>query len=157
MRASEQSAVRHTHSLRCESATWVAAQPAVPEAVTRARHSKQCWVSCLELPGPSGLMRASERSRRRQLLLGKATRLSWEWISIATTCRAGSPWWSCSHRARVNAAGAAESRYDSSAQVTGARTSGIVRMLGPKLLVDVPAALWNAGPRDRGVRTSGVV
>ena len=52
MRASEQSVVRHTHSLRCESATWVAAQRAVPEAVTRARHSQQRWVSCPELPDP---------------------------------------------------------------------------------------------------------
>ena len=68
MRASERSAVRHAHSLRCESATWVTAQPAVPDAVPRARHSQQCWVSCPELPGPSGLMRASERSQRRQLL-----------------------------------------------------------------------------------------
>ena len=42
---------------------------------------------------------------------------------------------------RVNAAGAAESRNDSSAQVTGARTSGIVEMLGPELLVYEPAAL----------------
>ena len=40
---------------------------------------------------------------------------------------------------------------------TGARTSGIVGMLGPVLLVDVPAALWNAGPRDTGGRTSGIV
>ena len=85
MRASEQSVVRHAHSLRCKNATWVAAQPAVPEAVTRARYSQQCWVSCPELPGPSGLMRASERSRRRQLLLGGAVRVSWkcEWIRIA--------------------------------------------------------------------------
>ena len=60
-------------------------------------------------------------------------------------------------RESIKAAGAAESRYDSCAQVTGARTSGIVRMLGPELLVDVPAALWNAGTRDTGVRTSGVV
>ena len=44
MRASEQSVVRHAHSLRCESATWVAAQPAVPDAVTRARRSQQCWL-----------------------------------------------------------------------------------------------------------------
>ena len=77
MRASEQSVARHTHSLRCESATWVAAQPAVPEAVTRARHSQQCWVSCPELLGPSGLMKASERSRPRQLPLGKAERVLW--------------------------------------------------------------------------------
>ena len=51
-------------------------------------------------------------------------------------------------RARVKAAGAAESRYDSCAQATGARTSDIVRMLGPELLVDVPAALcerWAQG------------
>ena len=31
--------------------------------------------------------------------------------------------------------------YDSSAQLTGARTSGIVEMLGPELLVYEPAAL----------------
>ena len=74
MRASEQSAERHSQSLRCESATWVAAQPAVPDAVTPARHSQQCWLWCPELPGPPGLMRASERSRRRQLLFGKAMR-----------------------------------------------------------------------------------
>ena len=30
-------------------------------------------------------------------------------------------------------------------------------MLGPELLVDVPAALWNAGPRDTGARTSVIV
>ena len=85
MRASEQSAVRHAHSLRCKNATWIAAQPAVQEAVTRARYSQQCWVSCPELPGPSGSMRASEQSRRRQLLLGRAIRVSWkcECIRIA--------------------------------------------------------------------------
>ena len=57
---------------------------------------------------------------------------------------------------RVNAAEAAESRYDSCAQVTGARASSIVGMLGPVLLVDVPAALWNAGPKgfDARVGTS---
>ena len=63
---------------------------------------------------------------------------------------------------RVNAAGAAESRYDSSARDT-ARTSGIVEMLGctyqrhcetlgPEILVDVSAALcerWAQGVRRK--------
>ena len=72
-----------------------------------------------------------------------------------TTCRVGSPWWSCSQRARVNAAKAAESQFESSAKV--------MRMLGPsywrtyqrhcgmlrsEILVFVPAALcerWAQG------------
>ena len=52
----------------------------------------------------------------------------------------------------VPAAGAAESRHDSRAQATGARTSGIVGMLGPEILVDVPAALcerWAQGVRHK--------
>ena len=43
-RASEQSVVRRAQTLRCENATWVVAQPAVPEALTWARHSHQCWL-----------------------------------------------------------------------------------------------------------------
>ena len=87
-------------------------------------------------------MRASERSRRRQLLLGKAVRGIAEplflWHDQPRVERA-----LCDGRVlnvreltprerqsrsttRVKEAGAAESRYDSSAQVTGARTSGIV-------------------------------
>ena len=68
MRASGQFVARHAHSLRCENATWVTAQQAVREGMTWTRHSEQCWLWCPELPGPSGLMRASERSRRRQLM-----------------------------------------------------------------------------------------
>ena len=64
--------------------------------------------------------------------------------------------------------GAAESRYDSRARAAGARTSGIVGMLGPEILVCVPAALcerwaqrvrhksghlrWAANPRTGGPR-----
>ena len=74
MRALEQSAARHAHSLRCESATW--------SRLNRqylARHSQQCWVSCPELQGPSDLMRASERSHRRHAPLRKVS--EWQYHS----------------------------------------------------------------------------
>ena len=126
MRASEQSVVRRAHSLRCESATWVAAHPAVPEAVTRARHSQQCWVSCPELPGPSGLMRASERSRRRQLMQPRVERLNV--VLVLST-------WESSRRGGGRVAVRLES---TSCWWTYQRHCG---MLGPEILVDVPAAL----------------
>ena len=44
-------------------------------------------------------------------------------------------------------------QYHSSTSVTGGRTSGIVGMLGPELLVDVPAALWECWVEDFDSRT----
>ena len=75
-------------------------------------------------------MRASERSRRRQLLKPRVERAQRGRRAL-------------NGGGRVRAAGAAESRYDSRecTSVTGARASGIVGMLGPEILVDVPAAL----------------
>ena len=113
-------------------------------------------------------MRASELSRRRQLLLGKAMRGIAEPLflwhdqprveralrdGLALDAQELTPQGRQSRgTTRVNAAGAAESRYDSSAQVTGGRTSGIVRMLGHEILVFVPTALcerWAQGVRRK--------
>ena len=99
-------------------------------------------------------MRASERSRRRQLLLGKALRgiaerlfLWHDQPRVERALRDGR----ALGRARINAAGAAESRYDSSAQVTGARTSGIVEMLvkcwAPRHWWTYQRRYVNAGPK----------
>ena len=169
-RAFEQSVVRHAQSLRCENATWVTAQTAVPEAVTRARHIQQCWVSCPELPGPSGLMRASERSQRRPLLLGKAMRGITEplfpWHDQPREERAlrggralnvrelrprgrQSRGTTRAHKLLVHVPAALCGCWDPSYWWTYQRHCG---MLGPAILVFVPAALcerWAQGVRSK--------